>query len=120
MEKEMVDEPIQISEHVFWVGTHDARDSFQCNPYVIRAGDAGVLIDPGSVLYFSGYQEKLRRLIDLKAVTYIVLQHQDPDVCGVIAQLADMLRAEGKIEIRKLSWLDSARHCIDIYEQAIV
>jgi glycosyltransferase involved in cell wall biosynthesis len=29
------------------------------------------------------------------------------------------LREQGSIEIRKLSWIDSAHHCVDVYEAAI-
>jgi serine phosphatase RsbU (regulator of sigma subunit) len=96
----MYDDALPISEHVFWVGIHDARDAFQCNPYVIRTNGAGVLIDPGSVLYFPRYLEKIQQVIDFQAVTHIVLQHQDPDVCGVIAQLAELLKAKGNTRFR--------------------
>lgn len=100
MVKDMYKDAIAVSEHVFWVGTHDAKDSFQCNPYVIRTSDAGVLIDPGSVLYFADYLDKVRQVIDFRAITHIVLQHQDPDVCGVIAQLAEILTAKKNSRFR--------------------
>ncbi|MBI4581695.1 MAG: glycosyltransferase [Planctomycetes bacterium] len=35
------------------------------------------------------------------------------------SSLQRTLREEGSIEIRKLSWVDSARHCLDVYEQAM-
>jgi glycosyltransferase involved in cell wall biosynthesis len=33
--------------------------------------------------------------------------------------LQSTLREQGSIEVRKLSWVDSARHCLDVYEAAL-
>ncbi len=95
MERKKYDRAVRISEHVYWVGTYDSRDKFQCNPYLIKVDGEAVLIDPGSVIYYPSYLKKIEMLVDLKAVSYIICQHQDPDVCGNIAQLTNALRAEG-------------------------
>ncbi len=33
--------------------------------------------------------------------------------------LASTLRQHGSFEVRKMSWADAARGCLDVYEQAI-
>ena len=94
-DKTTYDNAVQISDHVYWVGTYDDRDNFQCNPYLIKFNGKGVLIDPGSVLYFNDLVRKLTELIDLKDLTYIVIQHQDPDVCGNVSHLMEAINAAG-------------------------
>jgi serine phosphatase RsbU (regulator of sigma subunit) len=89
------DKPVRISEHVYWVGTHDPRDKFQCNSYVIVINGKGIIIDPGSVLYFENLISKVSELVDLKDITHIIIQHQDPDVGGNIAMLMDTIRSRG-------------------------
>ena len=88
-------EPIQISDHVHWVGTYDHADNFQCNSYLLIVDDKGIVIDPGSLLYFESLMGKLSRLIELKKISYVVAQHQDPDVCGNIVQLMAQIRSAG-------------------------
>jgi serine phosphatase RsbU (regulator of sigma subunit) len=90
-----MDEPVQITPHVYWVGTHDPTDAFQCNAYLLVADGQGLVIDPGSVLYFDSLVEKISRIIDLKDLAHIVALHQDPDVCGNLVQLVNLIRSRG-------------------------
>lgn len=94
------DQPIQISDHTYWIGTYDDRDAFQCNPYLIKINGTGILIDPGSVLYLQSFFEKLKALVEFESITHIILQHQDPDVCGNIAQVLDAVRAAGNSDCK--------------------
>jgi flavorubredoxin len=94
---------IPISDHVFWVGTFDSRDNFQCNAYLIVVNGKGAIIDPGSVLYFDSFMKKISERIELKNISHIILQHQDPDVCGNIAMLADALAAAGNKSFKILT-----------------
>jgi glyoxylase-like metal-dependent hydrolase (beta-lactamase superfamily II) len=89
------DKPVRISEHAYWVGTYDPRDKFQCNSYVIVINGKGIIIDPGSMLYFENLISKVSELVDLKDITHIIVQHQDPDVAGNIVMLMDTIRARG-------------------------
>lgn len=86
---------IPISDHVYWVGTLDSQDPFQCNTYLIVVDGRGVIIDPGSVLYFDSLMKKISERIEMENISYIVLTHQDADVCGNIAMLADAVTAAG-------------------------
>jgi serine phosphatase RsbU (regulator of sigma subunit) len=95
MKSEAYDDPVKISEHVYWVGTYDPTDSFQCNAYLVLVQGKGIIIDPGSVLYFENLVDKVSQLTELETITHIIIQHQDPDVCGNIALLMDTIRASG-------------------------
>jgi flavorubredoxin len=94
---------IPISDHVFWVGTFDTQDNFQCNTYLIIVDGKGVIIDPGSMLYFDSLMKKISDRIELKNISHIILQHQDPDVCGNIAMLADAIVAAGNKSFKILT-----------------
>jgi len=87
--------PVKISEHVYWVGTYDPRDQFQCNSYVIVINGKGIIIDPGSTLYFENLIKKVSELVELKDITHIIIQHQDPDVSGNIVMLMKAMRSQG-------------------------
>jgi len=92
--------PIKVSEHVYWVGAVDRSDTFQCNSYLISHDKRGVIIDPGSVLYFGDLVRKVSEVMPLERISHVVVQHQDPDVCGNIAMLMEALRAEGNVSCK--------------------
>jgi serine phosphatase RsbU (regulator of sigma subunit) len=94
---------IPISDHVYWVGTFDTQDNFQCNAYLIIVHGKGVIIDPGSVLYFDSFIKKISERIELKNISHIILQHQDPDVCGNIVMLVDAIFAAGNKNFKILT-----------------
>ena len=87
---------------IYWVGDCDQKNGLNCNPYLIIDGDEAVLIDPGSTLDFEQVLKNVASLIPLEKVRYVVLQHQDPDLCssmplfeakGLQAQIATHWRA---------------------------
>ncbi|MBF0275704.1 MAG: MBL fold metallo-hydrolase, partial [Nitrospinae bacterium] len=83
--------PVQVSEHIYWVGTYDPHDKFQCNSYLILCNGKGVIVDSGSTLFLESLLEKVAQLVALDNIVAVVSQHQDPDVCGNIFQLKNIL-----------------------------
>lgn len=54
--------------------------------------DAGaILLDPGSIPYFPKIMRKVIDLVDPSTIRAIVVSHQDPDVCGNLAVLEDVI-----------------------------
>ncbi len=74
--------PIEIAEDIFWVGTYIEDDIFQCHSYLIRDKEESVLIDPGSLITFEETLKKIRLLIELEHIKYIICHHQDPDLAA--------------------------------------
>lgn len=74
--------PVEIADNIFWVGIKDQANGLHCNPYLIIDGSEGVLIDPGSPLDFEQVLANVTSLIPLEKIKYIILQHQDPDLCA--------------------------------------
>lgn len=76
--------PVEIAPGVFWVGVAEHPAGLQCNPYLIVDGDEGVILDPGSVLDFEYVLAQVERVLPLANLKYIVLSHQDPDLCSSV------------------------------------
>jgi two-component system, cell cycle response regulator len=73
---------VDLGNGIYWIGTCDYINELHCNPYIIIDGDEGVLIDPGSVLDFEQVLANITSLIPLEKIRYVVLHHQDPDLCS--------------------------------------
>ena len=76
--------PLEIADSVFWVGIRGEDENLTCNPYLIRNGSKSILIDPGSRLDFEGVLNKVRSLVSLSDIAFIILQHQDPDLASSV------------------------------------
>jgi len=115
----------EIAQGVYWVGGTKDKGGLNCNPYLIIDGDEGVLIDPGSVLDFEEVYENISSLIDISKVKYVVLQHQDPDLCSSVP-LFEERGANFKIvthwrtqTLVKYYGIKSAFYKINIFEQSL-
>jgi diguanylate cyclase (GGDEF)-like protein len=87
-------DPIELSPGIWWVGCHLDDDAFQCHAYLIVDGDQSILIDPGSALTWSVTLEKIERIIPFQDIRWIVLHHQDPDICGAMPKIDDMIERD--------------------------
>lgn len=79
--------PIEIADEIFWVGIYLEKDPFQCHPYLILNQDESILIDPGSMIQLDKLTEKIEAACDFKNIKYIILHHQDPDLCAAVPTL---------------------------------
>jgi diguanylate cyclase (GGDEF)-like protein len=80
----MVPNVVEIAKDIFWVGGSDQEGGLHCNPYLIIDGEEAVLIDPGSVLDFDYVFENVCSLVSLDKIKYVILHHQDPDLCSSV------------------------------------
>ena len=82
---------IAIAQDIYWIGMYLENDPFQCHPYLIKNGNESILIDPGSMLEFKETVRKIRSVIDIKDVKYIVLHHQDPDLVAAVPEIEKLI-----------------------------
>lgn len=75
---------IEITDGIYWVGGNDHNGGLHCNPYLIVDESEAVLIDPGSVLDFEYVFENVCSIVPLEKIKYVVLHHQDPDLCASV------------------------------------
>ncbi|MBF0097027.1 MAG: MBL fold metallo-hydrolase [Magnetococcales bacterium] len=97
-----LDRPIQLADDVYWVGYRDDNGGFSCNPYLIVDGDEAVLIDGGSRPDFSTVMRKILQVgISPGAISHLVYHHYDPDLCGSLPNLEEMIGRTDLIVISK-------------------
>ena len=87
-------EAIEIAPNIYWVGMHLKDDPFQCHPYLIRNGDESILIDPGSMLEFDETVRKVKTIVDIKSIKYIILHHQDPDLAAAVPEIEKLINRD--------------------------
>ncbi len=86
--------PREIAKNIFWVGMHLENDPFQCHPYFIKNGNESILIDPGSMLEFDETVKKVKSIIDIGSIKYIILHHQDPDLAAAVPAIEKLIDRE--------------------------
>ena len=84
-------EAIEIAQDIYWIGMYLENDPFQCHPYLIKNGNESILIDPGSMLEFKETVRKIRSVVDIKSIRYIVLHHQDPDLVAAVPEIEKLI-----------------------------
>ena len=85
------DNSVAVTPEIHWVGYPDDKVDLHCNPYLLFDGDDVVLFDPGSIPHFPIVMRKVMDLVNPDEITTIVVHHQDPDVCGNLTVVADMI-----------------------------
>lgn len=82
---------VTILRDIHWVGFYDEMADLHCNPYLLIDGLDVVLFDPGSIPHFSIVMRKIIDLIHPETINYIVASHQDPDICGNLPVMEDLI-----------------------------
>ena len=82
---------IEIAQDIYWIGMYLENDPFQCHPYLIKNGNESILIDPGSMLEFEETIRKVKTIVDMKSIKYIVLHHQDPDLVAAVPEIEKLI-----------------------------
>ncbi|MDD3506776.1 MAG: MBL fold metallo-hydrolase, partial [Sulfurimonas sp.] len=85
---------VLIAPNIYWVGMYLKNDPFQCHPYLIINGNESILIDPGSMIEFSETIRKVKTLIDMKDIKYIILHHQDPDLAAAVPEIEKLINRD--------------------------
>lgn len=82
MNNENLNEVLEIVPGVWWLGYNVEEIWGRTNAYLLVEGDEAVLFDPGSVLDYEIIKNKIQKVIPIDNLEYIVLHHQDPDLCS--------------------------------------
>lgn len=99
------DGAIAITRDIHWVGFYDTEARLHCNPYLLIDEKDVVLFDPGSIPHFPIVMRKVIDLVNPSDITCVVAHHQDPDVCGNLAVMEDVI---GRPDLRIFAHSDSA------------
>lgn len=82
---------VLIAPGIYWVGMHLKDDPFQCHPYLIKNDNESILIDPGSMIEFNETVRKVKSIIDISSIKYIILHHQDPDLAAAVPEIEKLI-----------------------------
>lgn len=85
------DKIISVSKDIYWCGVLDLDSNFQCNPYLVLDEDRALLIDPGAAQHFPVVMRKVLEIIDPQQIEAICLTHQDPDLCGCLPIIEEII-----------------------------
>lgn len=90
---------IDLGNGVFHLGVADRDNSFANIPYLIVDGDEAVLIDPGSAKpsFHEVVLKKIKQVVDPKKIKYLIVQHQDPDLCAALPLFEKICHPEVKM-----------------------
>lgn len=87
-------EAIAITREIHWVGFHEKSTKLHCNPYLLIDDEEAVIFDPGSIPDFPVIMRKIIDLLNPSQISLIVTSHQDPDVCGNLAVVEDVIERD--------------------------
>ncbi len=91
LDSELASHAVEVAPRIWWVGAVLQDDPFQCHAYLIEAGDSSVLVDPGSTLTIDETLRKVREVLPLDSIRWIVLHHSDPDCADGLHRLSIVL-----------------------------
>lgn len=91
MKNHDINESIAITREIHWVGIYEQSTKLHCNPYILIDEGEGIIFDPGSIPDFPVIMRKVIDLINPNQVSLVVASHQDPDVCGSLAIIEDIV-----------------------------
>ncbi|MCJ7766253.1 MAG: ATP-binding protein [Thiovulaceae bacterium] len=101
---------IEIANNIYWVGMYLENDPFQCHPYFIENGNESVLIDPGSMLEFEAVVRKVNTVSSMRSIKYIILHHQDPDLCAAVPQMEKLIDREDLLVVTHSRMVPLVKH----------
>lgn len=102
-----MDKAVEIAPDIYWIGWAEKEGAFRSNPYMIKDGDETVLLDPGSLQHFPIVLQKVAQVAPLNSIKYIILHHQDPDLCSNTPKFEELVYGLGgrlKIVTHSRAW----------------
>ena len=97
---------VAATREIYWVGFYDESANLHCNPYLLIDDTDIIFIDPGSIPHFPIVMRKVMELVNPEDITYVIAQHQDPDVCGNLAVVEDVI---GRNDLKVVAHSNSIR-----------
>lgn len=85
--------PVEIATGIWWIGVEEKDSPLRCHTYLLDDGIDAVLFEPGPLLNHQSIIQSVKQIVPLRKIRYIVLTHQDPDVCGSVAAWETALKS---------------------------
>lgn len=93
-----MDKTLEITSDFFWTGALDpdlkvfdivmeTEFGTTYNSYILKGSEGIAVFETVKDKFFDEYLEKLRSIIDPESITYIIVNHTEPDHAGSVAKL---------------------------------
>lgn len=106
--EQLVTQPVQIGDGVYWVGRRPPGQIFYANPYLIHvAADRPftMVVDPGAPSEFSVIAGKIKSIVpNLEDINAIFINHQDPDVGSSAGMMLQRYCPNAKVLCSEDTW----------------
>jgi len=91
--------PIEVAPGEFHLGVKDNKNAWANVPYLVLDHDEAAIIDPGSARpeFYSTVLRKVHKIVDLRRITKMIVQHQDPDLCAALPLLEPLVHPDVQI-----------------------
>ncbi|WP_017211128.1 FprA family A-type flavoprotein [Clostridium beijerinckii] len=94
-------EILELKKNLYWTGVLDANlrvfdiimeteFGTSYNSYLLKTSEKIVLFETAKAKFLDGYLKALNKLVDIKDIDYIVVNHTEPDHAGSIEKLIEM------------------------------
>ena len=94
-------EILELKKNLYWTGVLDANlrvfdiimeteFGTSYNSYLLKTSEKTVLFETAKAKFLDGYLKALNKLVDIKDIDYIVVNHTEPDHAGSIEKLIEM------------------------------
>lgn len=89
---------LKVKENVYWVGVQDpglkvfdiimpTEYGTSYNAYLIKGKSHTALVETVKANFFDEYIQDLQKIVDLKEIDYLIMNHTEPDHAGSVEQL---------------------------------
>ena len=96
----MNEKSVKIKENIYWVGVIDyelkvfdiimeTEFGSTYNSYLVIGSDKTALIDTAKAKFKDDYLKRIKEVVDIKDIDYIVLNHSEPDHSGSVRYLLE-------------------------------
>ena len=94
-------EILELKKNLYWTGVLDANlrvfdiimeteFGTSYNSYLLKTSEKTVLFETAKAKFLDGYLKALNKLVDIKDIDYIVVNHTEPDHAGSIEKLIEI------------------------------
>ncbi|WP_026885926.1 FprA family A-type flavoprotein [Clostridium beijerinckii] len=94
-------EILELKKNLYWTGVLDANlrvfdiimeteFGTSYNSYLLKTSEKTVLFETAKAKFLDGYLNALNKLVDIKDIDYIVVNHTEPDHAGSIEKLIEL------------------------------
>lgn len=92
---------LKLKDSIYWIGSLDpnlrvfdiimyTEFGTTYNSYLVKGSDKLALIETVKVKFFDDYLEKIREIVNIDDIDYIVLNHTEPDHAGSVEKLLEL------------------------------